>query len=148
MTDPLRKEARHRLLDEWTGLMSEEELVVWADAKIAGLDKVPDYLEAISNRQRLDHVKCLDLLIDEIVEEDCKLFAERLVIALESGRIGYHAAGVAAYRMTLLSDEHNDSKYDLFWISEDLHLVDRGDADKEAVHEMIMTRLKDVAGVK
>ncbi len=85
MNDQLREEARRKLIDEKVGLISQDDLVSWADDKLLELEEAPDFLISISLREPLYHIRRLDLVKDRVVDDDCQSLAKRIIQAFESG---------------------------------------------------------------
>ncbi len=145
MNDQLREEARRKLIDEKVGLISQDDLVSWADEKLLELEEAPDFLVSISLREPLYHIHCLDLVKDRVVDDDCQSLAKRIIQAYESGKIGFDEIEMIALKMTHILKDSEDSYIDFMWISDELHLADCGYKEKDKSYQDTMEVLRKIA---
>jgi len=112
MNDQLQEEARRKLIDEKVGLISQEDLIRWADEKLLELEEAPDFLVSISLREPLYHLRRLDLMKDRVVDGDCLGLAKRILQAYEAGNISFSEIEMIALNMTQILKDSEDSYID------------------------------------
>jgi len=145
MKDQLLEEVRRKLIEEKVGLISESELVLWADEKLLELEEAPDFLISISLREPLYHICRLDLMKDRVVDGDCQRLAERIIQVYESGRIGFGEIEMIALKMTRILEDSENFYLDFMWISDELHLADCGVKEKVKSYRDTLEVLKRIA---
>ena len=145
MKDQLREEARQKLIEEKVGLISESDLVRWADEKLLEFEEAPDFLISISLREPLYHMRRLDLLKDRVVDEDCQKLAKCIIQAYETGKIGFGEIEMIALKMTQILGDSENSYLDFMWIADELHLADYGVKEKAKSYQDTMEVLKKIA---
>lgn len=145
MNDDLREEARRKLIQEKAGLISQAELVSWADERLLELEDAPDFLISISMREPLDHVPRLDLVKDRALDDDCSSLATCMMRAYEAGEIGFDEIEAISLKMTQILKDTEVSYLDFMWISDELHLVDCGVKEEEKSHRDTIEMLRKIA---
>jgi hypothetical protein len=147
MKDQLREETRRKLIDEKVGLISQDDLVSWADEKLLELEEAPDFLVSISLREPLYHIRRLDLVKDRIVEDDCQSLAMRIIQAYDSGKVGFDEIEMIALKMIQILKDADDSYIDFMWISDELHLADCGIKEKDKSYQDTLEVLRKIANM-
>ncbi len=98
----LVEEVRSWLIEEKVGLITEAELIERVDNKISELDEPPDYLTAISLKERIDHLPRLDLVKERVENKDCSNVARKMLDALNSGKASFDEIGLYSLKMCQL----------------------------------------------
>ena len=148
MKDNLREEARCKLIEKKLGLISESDLVRWADEKLVELDEAPNFLISISLCEPLYHIPRLDLMKDRVSDRDCPRIAKRIIQAYESGVIGFGEIEMIALKMTQILKDSENCYLDFMWISDELHLADSGVKEKGKSYRDTLEVLREMAGIK
>jgi hypothetical protein len=147
MKDQLREEARRKLIEKKFRLISESDLVHWADEKLLELEEAPDFLISISLREPLYHIRRLDLVKDRVADDDCMSLAKSIIEAYESGKISFYEIEMIALKMTQILEDSENSYLDFMWISDELHLADCGVKEKDKSYRDTIEVLKTIAGI-
>lgn len=146
----LRETIRTWLIDESVGLIDATELVARADRAIAEVSEPPGFLIAVSLGEPLQFEPRLDLVKEPMVAADLVGLAQRILEALQSGRIDVDRVGAIATRVPFPRDADAVAVWsELDWISDELELVRTGVKDESGVQERIvdaLNRARDAFG--
>lgn len=129
----IRESARANLIAAAVGLISEQELVAWADEVIQTLPDPPYFLTAISLGDdkgliRLDRV---DLVQDKPNNADCRLLVAEVLRRIDRGWLSVDDLEGIVLKIETYVDINSPFRLDLSWVSDELNLANMGFKDRQ-----------------
>lgn len=143
----LVEEVRSWLIEENVGLITEAELIERVDNKISEFDEPPDYLIAISLKERIDHLPRLDLIKDRVENNDCSNVARKMLSALDSGKASFDDVGLYSLKMCQLLGAQERPYVDFDWINDEVYLMNEGVKEREKSENDIVRVLKELSAL-
>ena len=143
----LVEEVRSWLIEVNVGLLTEAELIELVDSKIAELDEPPDYLMAISLKERIDHLPRLDLIKDRVENKDCSQVARKMLNALNMSEATFDDIGLYSLKMCQLLGAQEGPYVDFDWINDEVYLMNEGVKEKEKSQSDIVNALKELSAL-
>ena len=129
----MRSVARNWIIQRKIGLISQDEIVTLADDYIANHDEFPSWMIDISTNGSLERERQLDIVMEPITEDDCKLIAQQMIDRFSSGDICLHKLASACNNIYLLL-EWGSAAFDQFiWISDEVAIIDQGYKSEENI---------------
>jgi hypothetical protein len=140
----MREVARNWIIQRKIGLLSQEDIVALADDYITRHDEFPDWMIDISTNGSLDREKLLDLMLDPVTDNDCKLIAQQMNDRFISGELDLHKLASACNNLYLLLEWGSAAFNQLVWISDEVDLIDQGYSSPENIESKIKVALDRV----
>ncbi|BCG65212.1 MAG: hypothetical protein methR_P3037 [Methyloprofundus sp.] len=141
----LLENVRCWLIQEKVGLLPEAKLIELVDEKITEIDEPPDYLIAISLRERIDHISRLDLVKDRVDNKDCAIVANKMLSALHEGAISYDDIGLYSLNLCQILACQEGAYVDFDWITDEVYLMNEGVKEQEQSKKDIVSVLKGLS---
>ena len=124
----IRELARANLFAAKVGLLSQEELVAWADEMIRTLPNPPYFLTTISlgDEAGLARLDRLDLVQDKPSNDDCRLLVMEVLQRIEDDRLSFDELEAVVFKIVRYLDVNSKFHADLNWVSSELELASIG----------------------
>ncbi len=124
----IRELARANLFAAKVGLLSQEELVAWADEMIRTLPNPPYFLTTISlgDEAGLARLDRLDLVQDKPSDDDFRLLVAEVLRRIEDDRLSFDDLEGVVFKIEGYLDVNSPFRADLSWVSCELDLASIG----------------------
>jgi hypothetical protein len=143
----LLEKVRCWLIQEKVGLLSKTKLIELVDEKITEIDEPPDYLIAISLRERIDHIPRLDLVKDGVENKDCAVVAKKMLSALHDDTASYDDIGLYSLNLCQILECQEGAYVDFDWITDEVYLMNEGVKEQEQSKKDIVSVLKKLSAL-
>ena len=143
----IRELARANLFAAKVGLLSQEELVAWADEMIRTLPNPPYFLTTISlgDEAGLARLDRLDLVQDKPSDDDCRLLVVEVLQRIEDDRLSFDDLEGVVFKIVGYLDVNSPFRADLSWVSCELDLANIGIKNQRQSHPDVLEVLRKLA---
>ena len=124
MTYGLVQECRLQILANRIGLLSNDDLVQWADAKIVELDEPPIFVLDLAAGELPVNPPALDTIRNEASDQDVIQLISRILNLWNAEKMTIAEVGARCYQFALIAEV--DLAAELHWISDEIHLCEIG----------------------